>query len=76
MNICLYSKIFALCNNSFFCFCRDVQKQKALVKNESLLTVLSGESSPQLISTHIKTSLTDKTAERCSEVHCVARLMC
>lgn len=23
--------------------CRDVQKQKALVKNESLLTILSGE---------------------------------
>lgn len=27
-----------------YCFlCRDVQKQKALVKNESLLTILSGE---------------------------------
>lgn len=28
-----------------YCFplCRDVQKQKALVKNESLLNILSGE---------------------------------
>lgn len=25
------------------CFYRDVHKQKALVKNESLLTILSGE---------------------------------
>lgn len=27
----------------YFSVCRDVQKQKALVKNESLLTILSGE---------------------------------
>lgn len=28
---------------AYFSVCRDVQKQKALVKNESLLTILSGE---------------------------------
>lgn len=28
---------------SYLSVCRDVQKQKALVKNESLLTILSGE---------------------------------
>lgn len=33
-------------NSLLICYlsvCRDVQKQKALVKNESLLTILSGE---------------------------------
>lgn len=39
VNIVLRQIFIILC----LCVCRDVQKQKALVKNESLLPILSGE---------------------------------